>query len=168
MDTYKEKLYGKILWECYRSKIYIIFLSLIYVLLSAGAVLFAIWHDTRHGIIFYVLAALVVAFSLWRINRVHYPVALICEKKTAGGHALVFRQLRLPYLPPGLLHACGIQRSGRRIPQLEPALHRRQNHRRPGRPSCAALLCITGRQSGFPKLGGKKTGRNRGKYIKNT
>ena len=79
MDTYKEKLYGKILWECYRSKIYIIFLSLIYVLLSAGAVLFAIWHDTRHGIIFYVLAALVVAFSLWRINRVHYPVALICE-----------------------------------------------------------------------------------------
>ena len=81
MDTYKEKLYGKILWECYRSKLYIIFLSLIYVLISAGAVVFAISHDMNHGIIFYVIAAVVVACSLWRINRVHNPVALICEKK---------------------------------------------------------------------------------------
>ena len=32
-------------------------------------------------LIFYFIAALVVALSLWRINRVHNPVALICEKK---------------------------------------------------------------------------------------
>lgn len=42
---------------------------------------FAISHDMNHGIIFYVIAAVVVACSLWRINRVHNPVALICEKK---------------------------------------------------------------------------------------
>ena len=65
MDTYKEKLYGKILWECYRSKLYIIFLSLVYVLVSAAAVIFAISHNTNHGLIFYFIAALVVALSLW-------------------------------------------------------------------------------------------------------
>ena len=81
LDTYKENLYGKILWECYRSKLYIIFLSLVYVLVSAAAVIFAISHNTNHGLIFYFIAALVVALSLWRINRVHNPVALICEKK---------------------------------------------------------------------------------------
>lgn len=42
---------------------------------------FAISHNTNHGLIFYFIAALVVALSLWRINRVHNPVALICEKK---------------------------------------------------------------------------------------
>lgn len=76
LDTYKENLYGKILWECYRSKLYIIFLSLVYVLVSAAAVIFAISHNTNHGLIFYFIAALVVALSLWRINRVHNPVAL--------------------------------------------------------------------------------------------
>lgn len=81
LDTYKGNLYGKILWECYRSKLYIIFLSLVYVLVSAAAVIFAISHNTNHGLIFYFIAALVVALSLWRINRVHNPVALICEKK---------------------------------------------------------------------------------------
>lgn len=81
MDTYKEKLYGKILWECYRSKAYIFMLSLVYVILSAGTIVFAISHDLRHGIVFYALALLMVLISLWRINRVHNPVALICEKK---------------------------------------------------------------------------------------
>ena len=81
MDTYKEELYGKILWECYRSKVYIVFLSLVYVALSAGAVIFATINDLNHGIIFYLIALLVILLSLWRINRVHCPVALICEKK---------------------------------------------------------------------------------------
>lgn len=81
MDTYKEKLYGKILWECYRSKLYIFFLSLMYVIFSAASIIFAIWHDLNHSIVFYAVAVLVVLFSLWRINRVHSPVALICENK---------------------------------------------------------------------------------------
>lgn len=78
MDRFNEEIYGKVLWECYRSKVYIVMLSLMYVLLGAGAVILAMDEDQ---FLFYVLAVAVIFFCLWRINRVHHPVALICEKK---------------------------------------------------------------------------------------
>lgn len=77
MDTFKEEVYGKVLWECYRSKAYIIILSLVYVALSTAAIVWAM----EEGMPFWLLAVLAVVFSLWRINRVHHPVALICEKR---------------------------------------------------------------------------------------
>lgn len=77
MDTFKEEIYGKVLWECYRSKVYIIMLSLLYVAISVGAVLFAM----EEGMPYYFLAAFIILLSLWRINRVHHPVALVCERK---------------------------------------------------------------------------------------
>ncbi len=77
MDTFKEEIYGKVLWECYRSKVYIVMLSLLYVAISVGAVLFAM----EEGMPYYFLAAFVILFALWRINRVHHPVALVCERK---------------------------------------------------------------------------------------
>ncbi len=78
MDTFKEEIYGKVLWECYRSKVYIVMLSLLYVAVAAGGILFAM---EERGIPSYFLAAFLIFISLWRINRVHHPVALICEKK---------------------------------------------------------------------------------------
>ena len=78
MDRFNEEIYGKVLWECYRSKVYIVTLSLMYVLLGAAAV---IWAMDKDQFLFYVLAVVVIFFCLWRINRVHHPVALICEKK---------------------------------------------------------------------------------------
>ena len=36
MDRFNEEIYGKVLWECYRSKVYIVTLSLMYVLLEIG------------------------------------------------------------------------------------------------------------------------------------
>ena len=78
MDRFNEEIYGKVLWECYRSKVYIVTLSLMYVLLGAAAVIWAMEEDQ---FLFYVLAVVVIFFCLWRINRVHHPVALICEKK---------------------------------------------------------------------------------------
>ena len=36
MDRFNEEIYGKVLWECYRSKVYIVTLSLMYVLLGAA------------------------------------------------------------------------------------------------------------------------------------
>jgi len=77
MDTFKEELYGKVLWECYRSKVYIVLLSLMYVAISVGAIVGAIVY----GMAYWLLAAVVVLFALWRINRVHHPVALICERR---------------------------------------------------------------------------------------
>lgn len=77
MDTFKEDLYGKVLWECYRSKVYIVVLSLVYVALSAAAIVWAM----EEGLPYFLLAAFMVLISLWRINRVHHPVALICEKR---------------------------------------------------------------------------------------
>ncbi len=77
MDTFKEDVYGKVLWECYRSKVYIVLLSLLYVAISVGAVLFAM----EEGMPYYFLAAFIILVALWRINRVHHPVALVCEKK---------------------------------------------------------------------------------------
>ena len=77
MDTFKEEIYGKVLWECYRSKVYIVMLSLLYVAISVAGILFAM----EEGMPYYFLSAFVVLISLWRINRVHHPVALICEKK---------------------------------------------------------------------------------------
>lgn len=78
MDRFNEEIYGKVLWECYRSKVYIVTLSLMYVFLGAAAVIWAMEEDQ---FLFYVLAVVVIFFCLWRINRVHHPVALICEKK---------------------------------------------------------------------------------------
>ena len=78
MDRFNEEIYGKVLWECYRSKVYIVTLSLMYVLLGAAVV---IWAMDKDQFLFYVLAVVVIFFCLWRINRVHHPVALICEKK---------------------------------------------------------------------------------------
>ena len=78
MDSFNEEIYGKVLWECYRSKVYIVTLSLMYVLLGAAAV---IWAMNEDQFLFYVLAVVVIFFCLWRINRVHHPVALICERK---------------------------------------------------------------------------------------
>ena len=78
MDRFDEEIYGKVLWECYRSKVYIVMLSLMYVLLGAAAV---IWAMNEDQFLFYILAVVVIFFCLWRINRVHHPVALICERK---------------------------------------------------------------------------------------
>ncbi len=77
MDTFKEELYGKVLWECYRSKVYIVLLSLVYVAISAAAIIWAM----ENGMPYYFLAAFCVLVSIWRINRVHHPVALVCEKR---------------------------------------------------------------------------------------
>ncbi len=71
MDRFDEEIYGKVLWECYRSKVYIVMLSLMYVLLGAAAV---IWAMDEDQFLFYILAVVVIFFCLWRINRVHHPV----------------------------------------------------------------------------------------------
>jgi len=81
VDTYNEEIYGKVLWECCRSNTYIVLMSLLYVIMSAGAIIMAITHDLNHGIILYIVALAVIAFSLFRIHKLHCPVALICEKK---------------------------------------------------------------------------------------
>ena len=65
MDSFNEEIYGKVLWECYRSKVYIVTLSLMYVLLGAAAV---IWAMNEDQFLFYVLAVVVIFFCLWRIN----------------------------------------------------------------------------------------------------
>lgn len=77
MDTFKEEVYGKIQWECCRAKIYIVAMSLFYVLICATIITYAM----EYGNILYVVAACVFCFSVWRINRLHTPVALVCEKK---------------------------------------------------------------------------------------
>lgn len=121
MDTYKEELYGKILWTCYRSKAYIFLLSLVYVIASAAAIIFAITHNLNHGIIFYVLAALVVLISLWRINRVHYPVALICEKKLLVAipwsflNSDYYISLKARYMPVDYKEVAGVSDGWNRI-----------------------------------------------------
>lgn len=121
MDTYKEELYGKILWTCYRSKAYIFLLSLVYVIASAAAIIFAITHNMNHGIIFYVLAALVVLISLWRINRVHYPVALICEKKLLVAipwsflNSDYYISLKARYMPVDYKEVAGVSDGWNRI-----------------------------------------------------
>lgn len=121
MDTYKEELYGKILWTCYRSKAYIFLLSLVYVIASAAAIVFAITHNMNHGIIFYVLAAVVVLISLWRINRVHYPVALICEKKLLVAipwsflNSDYYISLKARYMPVDYREVAGVSDGWNRI-----------------------------------------------------
>lgn len=147
------------MWTCYRSKAYIFLLSLVYVIASAAAIIFAITHNMNHGIIFYVLAALVVLISLWRINRVHYPVALICEKKASRGHSLVFPEFGLLHFPESPVYAGGLQRSGRRLRWMEPNLYRCPRSRRYGSPAGAAGFRIVRGQALLPELGGTETGR---------
>lgn len=60
-----------------RAKIYIVAMSLFYVLICATIITYAM----EYGNILYVVATCVFCFSVWRINRSHTPVALVCEKK---------------------------------------------------------------------------------------
>ena len=53
MDTFKEEVYGKIQWECCRAKIYIVAMSLFYVLICATIITYAM----EYGNILYVVAA---------------------------------------------------------------------------------------------------------------
>ena len=54
MDTFKEEVYGKIQWECCRAKIYIVAMSLFYVLICATIITYAM----EYGNILYVEACL--------------------------------------------------------------------------------------------------------------
>lgn len=147
------------MWTCYRSKAYIFLLSLVYVIASAAAIIFAITHNLNHGIIFYVLAALVVLISLWRINRVHYPVALICEKKLLVAIPWSFLNSDYLHFPESPVYASGLQRSGRRLRWMEPDLYRCPRSRRYGSPAGAAGFRIVRGQALLPELGGTETGR---------
>ena len=60
MDTFKEEVYGKIQWECCRAKIYIVAMSLFYVLICATIITYAM----EYGNILYVVAACVFCFSV--------------------------------------------------------------------------------------------------------
>lgn len=115
MDSFNEEIYGKVLWECYRSKVYIVTLSLMYVLLGAAAV---IWAMNENQFLFYVLAVVVIFFCLWRINRVHHPVALICERKLLVAvpwsfftfdYYITFRAL---YMPVAYKDVAGVSTDG--------------------------------------------------------
>lgn len=70
---------------------------------------------------FYVLAALVVLISLWRINRVHYPVALICEKKLLVAipwsflNSDYYISLKARYMPVDYKEVAGVSDGWNRI-----------------------------------------------------
>ena len=137
MDRFNEEIYGKVLWECYRSKVYIVTLSLMYVLLGAAAV---IWAMDKDQFLFYVLAVVVIFFCLWRINRVHHPVALICEKKLLVAvpwsfftfdYYITFRAL---YMPVAYKDVAG--------EPVESFVYRRQRRGRTCLSSRTARLCF--------------------------
>lgn len=86
MDRFNEEIYGKVLWECYRSKVYIVTLSLMYVLLGAAAV---IWAMDKDQFLFYVLAVVVIFFCLWRIQPRASPGRAHLRKEAARGSPLV-------------------------------------------------------------------------------
>lgn len=139
MDRFNEEIYGKVLWECYRSKVYIIMLSLMYVLLGAGAVILAMDEDQ---FLFYVLAVAVIFFCLWRINRVHHPVALICEKKLLVAVPWSFFTFDYYIHLPCALHARVVQGCGRRLQPVESSLYRRPRRGGTCLSSRTACLCF--------------------------
>lgn len=143
MDRFNEGIYGKVLWECYRSKVYIVMLSLMYVLLGAATV---IWAMDEGEFPFYVLAVVVIFFCLWRINRVHHPVALICERKLLVAVPWSFFTFDLLHHVSCALHAGGVQGCGRRLEPVESFVYRRQRRGRTCLSSCTARLCFQGWQ----------------------
>ncbi len=76
LTHYDEAVFGKILWQAARSKWWIVPTSLLYALLSAVLILYAMAQAWW----FYIPVAIVVSFFLWRIYEVHQPVVLVTEK----------------------------------------------------------------------------------------
>jgi len=74
MDFYRKEVHGEVLWACYRAGSYTVSVSMLYVVIAAVCICMA-W-----GLIWLVPALAVTLFCLWRIQRVHAPVVLVCKK----------------------------------------------------------------------------------------
>lgn len=73
-DTYKESAYGKAEWQCTRSKLWVIVTSLLYALLAAMTIIYAMNGEAAY----WGLSAALVIFCVWRIHRIHMPVVVLC------------------------------------------------------------------------------------------
>lgn len=76
MDEYNEEIYGRILFSARRSRSYIITVSIMYVILCTICTLYVMMKGT----LYLVPDLFLIVFSLWRIDVVHKPVVLVCEK----------------------------------------------------------------------------------------
>ncbi len=75
-DSYKESLYGKAEWKCVRARSWVITTSLLYALLSAMTIIYALHSPISYA----VPCAIGVAFFIWRIHRIHAPVVIACDQ----------------------------------------------------------------------------------------
>ena len=72
-----KEMYGRVIWQAARSKWWVVPTSLLYALLSAVLILYAM-----HGAAWlFVPVAASVAFFLWRIYEVQLPVVLATESR---------------------------------------------------------------------------------------
>lgn len=76
MESYREEVYGPILFSGTRVRTLMMGVSLVYAVLAALGIIFA----RQAGSTSYGLCALWVGFALWRIHAIHRPVILVCEK----------------------------------------------------------------------------------------
>lgn len=74
-DSYKPSLHGKVEWKCTRAQAWVITTSLLYALLSAMTIIYAMHSPLAYA----VPCVLAVAFFIWRIHRIHAPVAIACD-----------------------------------------------------------------------------------------
>ncbi len=75
-DSYKKSLYGKVEWKCTRAQVWVITTSLLYALLSAMTIIYAMHSPIAYA----VPCAMAVAFFIWRIHRIHAAVVIVCEQ----------------------------------------------------------------------------------------
>lgn len=76
-DSYKPALYGKVEWKCTRAQSWVVTTSLLYALLSAMTIIYAMHSPLAYA----ALSVLFVAFFIWRIHRIHAPVVIACDRQ---------------------------------------------------------------------------------------
>lgn len=76
LDWYRSEIYGEAEWMGRRSAAWRLFLCTVYALVSAGfivALLHGLWGCLLPGMA-------VILLSLWRVDRLHDPVVILCPK----------------------------------------------------------------------------------------
>ena len=135
MDTFKEEVYGKIQWECCRAKIYIVAMSLFYVLICATIITYAM----EYGNILCSGSLCILLFCMENQQAAHTGSTRMREEAPRIGSMVIFKfGLRLFFQI--FIHAYRIFRDYGCFQLLGSSLYRCQSSRRNRGPACSDVM----------------------------
>lgn len=74
-DSYREEIYGKAEGQYTRARAWVVTTSVLYASMAAMTIIYAM----NSAAAYWMPSAMLVLFCIWRIHRIHMPVAVLCR-----------------------------------------------------------------------------------------